>query len=299
MAIDIALLGCGHPEVADVLGVIASEPDVRLAAAWDSDRARVPPAIRGYVVADPETAIARASAVVICAPLAERPVLCARAARAGRPTLVQVPGAPDAAAAGQLVRELQRNRTPVRAARPRRELAALRRLRDAGRAGVLGRVSGVDAGLVVAEPAPMASRGNGNGPGRSFAELAIHLVDALAALGAPPRLDAVSLDGGDLGGAALGRWGGAPLTLRANVVSPDRGLRLALDGARATAVLRDGALELRNGDGGGDRWIGGPPDAGEPVRAFAERLRRRAFGRDSLAGAVRAQLVAERAQRLD
>ena len=298
MAIDIALLGCGHPEVADVLGVIASEPDVRLAAAWDSNRSQVPPPIRDYAVADPETAIGRATAVVICAPAAERPVLCARAARAGRPTLVQVPVAPDAEQAGRLARELARNRTPVMAALPLRELAALRRLRDAVRAGVLGRVSGVDAGLVAPDPAPV-SRSEPGRPGWGFIELAIHLVDALAALGEAPRLDAVSLDGGDLGGAALGRWGGAPLTLRANLVGPERGLRLTLDGARATAVLRDGALELRDGGGGGDRWIGGPPDAGEPVRAFAERLRRRAFPRDSLAGAVRAQLVAERTQRLD
>ena len=37
MAIDIALLGCGHPHVPDVLGVLASQPDLRLAAVWDKD----------------------------------------------------------------------------------------------------------------------------------------------------------------------------------------------------------------------------------------------------------------------
>jgi hypothetical protein len=31
VTIDAALLGCGHPHVPDVLGVVASEPDLRLA----------------------------------------------------------------------------------------------------------------------------------------------------------------------------------------------------------------------------------------------------------------------------
>jgi hypothetical protein len=48
--IDVALLGCAHPHVPDVLGVIASETDVRLAAVWDADRSAIPGAIAGAAV---------------------------------------------------------------------------------------------------------------------------------------------------------------------------------------------------------------------------------------------------------
>ncbi|MET0972856.1 MAG: Gfo/Idh/MocA family oxidoreductase, partial [Thermoleophilaceae bacterium] len=91
MPIDIALLGCGHPHVPDVLGVLASEPDLRLAAVWDEDRAAIPAAVSGAAVSRAETAIGRAHAVVICAPTDQRPALCVQAARAGRPILVEKP----------------------------------------------------------------------------------------------------------------------------------------------------------------------------------------------------------------
>ncbi len=304
MTIDIALLGCGGTELADVLGVIASEPDVRLAAAYDADRARIPAPIRDYAVSDPETAIARASAVVVGAPVRERPVLCARAARAGRPTLVQPPIAPTAAEARRLERELSRSRTPVLAAFHLRELPALARLRDAVRAGVLGRVSAVQATLAAAPAAGLDGRAAAEAADghHGFVALAVHVIDALSALGEPPRLEAVTLDGrsggGDLGGAALGRWGAAPLVVRANGASREPGLALVLEGARRTAALHEGTLELRDGPAAGDRWVGAPPDGAEAVRAFAERLRRRGFPRDPLPGAVRAQAIAERAPRL-
>src|SRR3954467_10779433 len=102
MPIDVALLGCAHPHVADVLGVLASEPDLRLAAAWDADPSAVPAAvagsaarpagapppsaapaaIAGSAVARAETAIRRADAVIICAPTHQRPALSTQAARA-------------------------------------------------------------------------------------------------------------------------------------------------------------------------------------------------------------------------
>jgi predicted dehydrogenase len=299
MAIEIALLGCRHPDLADVLGVIVAEPDVRLAAAWDADPASIPGSVRTYAVADAETAIARADAVVVCAPAEERPVLCVRAARAGRPVLVPAPIASDAAEAGRLARELGRSRTPVVPWLFLRELAALGRLRDALRAGVIGRVGAIEATLA-APPVRTPSR---EGHRRAFRDLAVHLLDALSFLGDQPRLDAVSLDlqsgGVDLGGAAVGRWGVVPLVVRASVATPGDGLRIAADGSRARAILSGGTLELRDADGDAQRWIGGPPDAGEAVRAFLERLRRRAFARDGLAGVVRAQAIAERAHRFD
>ena len=304
MPIDIALLGCAHPGLADVLGVVASEPDVRLAAVWDSDRALIPAPVRDYAVADAETAIGRASAVIVGAPIEERPALCARAARAGRPALVQVPLAPTATEAGRLVHELERHRTPVLAALPLREVAALGRLRATLRAGVLGRVSGVDAHLArIPVPGGPESARPGHRPTRhrrGFVELAVHLLDALSLLGETPRLDAVTLDartgGDDLGGAAVGRWGPAPLVVRGSLAAHAPQLRLALQGSRTSAVLRDGSLELRDGAGSPDRWIGAPPDPGEPVRAFVARLRRREFPRRPLAGPARAQAIAEQAQ---
>ena len=72
MPIEIALLGCAHPHVPDLLGVLASEPDLRLAAAWDADPSAVPPAIGGAAVGRARTAIGRADAVVICAPVDEQ-----------------------------------------------------------------------------------------------------------------------------------------------------------------------------------------------------------------------------------
>ena len=263
--------------------------------------------MRDYAVADAETAIGRADAVVISATVGERPVLCVRAARAGRPALVQMPLALTQVESRRLASELARHRTPVLPALPLRELPALARLRGSLRAGVLGRVSGVEA--VLRRSPPMGYDG-AVAPHRrrtpeathGFVELAVHLLDALALLGEPPRLDAVSLDvrsgGSDLGGAGLGRWGSAPLVVRASLAAADPGLRLVVDGARAGAELVDGALVLHDGAGSAQRWVGGPPDPGEPVRAFLARLRRRDFPRDPLAGVVRAQAVAERAQSL-
>src|SRR3954465_4249587 len=99
MPIDIALLGCAHPHVPDVLGVLASEPDLRLVAAWDADRSAIPGPISGVAVGRADSAIRRASAVVICAPTDQRPALCVQAARAGCPILVEEPGARTAAEA--------------------------------------------------------------------------------------------------------------------------------------------------------------------------------------------------------
>jgi predicted dehydrogenase len=138
----------------------------------------------------------------------------------------------------------------------------------------------------------------------ALGDLAIHLVDAFSALGDLPRLVAVSLDRdgagrGDVGGSALGRWRDVPITLRASSVTRPPGLELSISGARATAVLRDGALELVSDRGNPERWIGAPPDAGDALRAFAVRLRARRLGRDGLAPAIRAQEALERAVLLD
>src|SRR3954468_13906678 len=81
MPLDVPLLGCGHPHVPDVLGVLASEPDLRLVAAWDADPSAIPVAIAGAAVSRAETAIRRANAAVICAPTDQRPALCVQAAR--------------------------------------------------------------------------------------------------------------------------------------------------------------------------------------------------------------------------
>src|SRR3954469_6804212 len=113
MPIDVALLGCGHPDVPDVLGVLASEPDLRLVAVWDADPSAVPVAIGGAAVTRAETAIRRAHAVVVCAPTDQRPALCAQAAQAGRPLLVQPPVGRTAAEARTLEREVARSRTPA------------------------------------------------------------------------------------------------------------------------------------------------------------------------------------------
>jgi predicted dehydrogenase len=310
MPISISLLGCGHPHLSDLLGVIASEPDLRLAAAWDADRSAIPGAIANYVVSDAERAIRRADAVVVSAATDQRPELCVRAARAGRPVLVEKPIARTAAEARALAREISRSRTPAMPALFLRELAALHRLRGVLRAGLLGRLSAASASYLHAG----ALDGSFSGPCAwmrdparagvgALGDLAIHLVDAFAVLGEAPRVLAVSLDRdgagrGDVGGSALGRWRDVPLTLRASWVTRPPGLELSVSGARATAVLRDGSLELVSDSGSGERWVGAPPDAGDALRAFTARLRARRFGRDDLAPAIRAQEALERAIRL-
>jgi hypothetical protein len=145
MPISISLLGCGHPHLSDLLGVIASEPDLRLAAAWDADRSAIPGAIANYVVSDAERAIRRADAVVVIAATDQRPELCVRAARAGRPVLVEKPIARTAAEARALAREIARSRTPAMPALFLRELPALHRLQGVLRAGLLGRLSAASA----------------------------------------------------------------------------------------------------------------------------------------------------------
>ncbi len=308
MPIEISLLGCRHPHVSDVLGVIASEPDLRLAAAWDADPAAVPGPISSHSVRELDTAIGRASAVVICAPTDQRPGLCVRAARAGRPILVEVPVAGSAAAARAAAREVTRSRTPVYATLYLRELPALARLRAVIRAGLLGRASAVSASYLQAGAVDgsfgaglswmMDPRRSGTG---GLAALGVHLVDALAALArVPVMVGAVSPDRGqadrvDLGGTAVGRWGDVPLSLRTSWAARPEGLELQINGATASAVLRNGALELLAEDGARERWVGAPPDAGESLRAFAQRLRRRRLELDGLEGAIRAQEAIERA----
>jgi predicted dehydrogenase len=302
MPFDIALLGCAHPHVPDVLGVIASEPDLRLAAVWDADPSAIPGPVSAAAVSQAETAIGRAHAVVVCAPTDQRPALCVQAARAGRPILVEKPVAMTAAEARAVAREIGRSRTPAVAALFLRELPALQRLHAVLQERLLGRLASVSGSF--AHPGAVDGWFDGprawmRDPRRAgvggFGDMALHLVDALAALGdEPPRLAAVALDRdrpGDVGGAALGGWAGAPLTLRAGWASRPGGLELVVAGSAGTATLRDGVLEL----GPAERWVGAPPDAGEALRAFAGHLRARRFPRDGLAPAVRAQLVLESA----
>jgi len=312
MPIDIALLGCAHPHVPDVLGVLASEPDLRLVAAWDADPSAIPGAIAGVAVSRADTAIRRAAAVVVCAPTDQRPALCVQAARAGKPVLVEKPLARTATDARGVAREVARSRTPALAALHLRELPALARLGGVLRERLLGRLAGVSAAL----GHPGAADGWFDGPRAwmrdpnragvgGFGDLALHLVDALAALplNETPALAAVSLDRpgprqADLGGVGLGTWAGAPLTVRSSWAERPGGLELVVAGAAGTATLRDGVLELDRGGSGPERWVGAPPDAGEAVRAFAAHLRTRRFPRDGLAPAVRAQAVVEAAVRV-
>jgi predicted dehydrogenase len=312
MPIDVALLGCAHPHVPDVLGVLASEPDLRLVAAWDTDPSAIPAAIAGAAVARAETALRRANAAVICAPTDQRPALCVQAARAGCPMLVEKPIACTAAEARRVAREVGRGRTPAMAALFLRELPALARLAGVLRERLVGRLAGVTAALTH----PGAIDGWFDGPRAwmrdparagvgGFGDLALHIVDALVALRAdePPALHAVTLDRAgagraDVGGIALGTWAGAPLTVRASWATRPGGLEVVITGAAGTATLRDGVLELDRGGLEPERWVGPPPDAGEAVRAFANRLRTRRFARDGLAPAVAAQALLEAAVRV-
>jgi len=312
MPIDVALLGCAHPHVPDVLGVLASEPDLRLVAAWDADPSAIPAAIGGAAVSRADTALRRASAAIVCAPTDQRPALCVQAARAGCPILVEEPVARTAAEARAVAREIGRSRTPAMAALFLRELPALARLAGVLRERLLGRLGGVSAAL--AHPGAVDGWFDGprawmRDPERAglggFGDRALHVVDALAALRAdePPALHAVALDrpgGGraDVGGVGLGTWAGAPLTVRASWAQRPGGLEVVVAGSAGSATLRDGILELDRGRGEPERWIGPPPDAGEAVRAFANRLRARRFPRDGLAPAVQAQALLEAAVRV-
>ena len=67
MTVDVALLGCAHPHVPNVLGLLASEPQLRLVAAWDADPSAIPVAISGAAVLRAETALGRARALAASA----------------------------------------------------------------------------------------------------------------------------------------------------------------------------------------------------------------------------------------
>jgi predicted dehydrogenase len=310
MPIAVGLLGCEHPHVSDVLGVIVAEPDVRLASVWSGDRAAVPGEVSNYAVRDPDTAIGRADVVVVCAPTAERPQLCIRAARAGRPILVETPLAARAPEARAVAREIARSRTPAYPVLFLRQLPALGRLRAALRAEVLGRVSAVGASYLSSSA---LAGGSARAPAwrqdarwagvGGMVDLGIHLIDALTAVGSRPRLDAVSVDRrargrADVGGVAVGRWGEAPLSLRVSQVVRPGGLELVVNGSGATAVLRDGTLELVGDHGAPERWVGAPPDPAEAVRAFFARLRSRRLDLNGLRDALAAHEVLERAAAL-
>jgi predicted dehydrogenase len=303
--IDVALLGCAHPHVPDVLGVIASEPDLRLVAAWDEDPSVIPSVLGGQAVGRAETAIRRAHAVVVCAPADQRPALCAAAAQAGRPVLVEKPVALSAADGTLLIRELERSRTPAMPALFLRRLPALERLRGVLRERLLGRIASIDA--TYAHAGALDGRLDGpaawlRDPARAgvgpFGDLALHLLDAIGLLGReePPRLAAVALEG--LGGTGLGSWAGVPLTVRASWATRPGGLQITIAGERGTAVLHGGTLELVGASGEPERWVGAPPEAGEALRGFADALRTRRFPRDGLEPAVRAQATLEAAVRV-
>jgi predicted dehydrogenase len=309
MPIDVALLGCGHPHVSDVLGVIASEPDVRLVAVWDADPSSIPAVIADFAAGHAETAIRRGHVAVICAPTDQRPALVSQAARAGRPLLVQAPIGRTSAEARAVHREVQRSRTPARATLLLRELPALHRLRGVLAERLLGRIAAVSASL--AHAGAVAGWFEGptawmRDPARAgvggFGELGLQLVDALATLPAdePPRLSAVALDRDgprrtDLGGAALGTWGGVPLSVRTSWAARPGGLELVVSGATGSAIVRDGVLEVVRETGIPERWVGAPPDPGDALRAFLQRLRTDRLERDGLAPAVRAQEIVEAA----
>jgi predicted dehydrogenase len=307
MPIAVSLLGCEHPHVADVLGVIVSEADVRLASVWSADRSAVPGPVSSYAVRDPDTAIARADTVVICASLDDRPHLAVRAARAGRPILVWTPVAVSAAEASAVAREIVRSRTPAYPSLFLRQLPALGRLRAVLRSDLLGRLSAVSAGYLSsaalggAPPAGGARFEDARRPRvGGMTDLGIHLVDALVALGARPRLDAISIDRRgrgrtDVGGVAVGRWADVPLSLRASQIVRPGGIELVVNGSSATATLRDGTLELVSDQGAPERWVGAPPDPAEAVRAFLQRLRTRRLDLNGLQDAIRAHEVLERA----
>jgi predicted dehydrogenase len=303
--IDVALLGCAHPHVPDVLGLLAAEPDLRLAAVWDADPGAIPSVLGGLAVTRAETAVRRAHAVVVCAPTDQRPALVAASAQAGRPVLVEKPVALRAADGQALLRELERSRTPAMPALHLRRLPALERLRGLLRERMLGRIAGVDAAY--AHAGALDGRLDGpaawiRDPARAgvgpFGDLALHLVDALAVLAPddPPRLSAVALD--DLGGTGLGTWAGVPMTVRTSWAVRPGGLELTVSGERGTAILREGTLEVHRDAGEPERWVGAPPDAAESLRAFAEALRSRRFPREGLAPAVRAQMTLEAAVRI-
>ena len=131
-----------------------------------------------------------------------------------------------------------------------RELPALRRLRDVLRERLVGRLAAASAAFGHAGavdgwfggPTAWMRDARRAGVG-GFGDLALHLVDALSALGAdePPRLAAVTLDRdgagtADIGGSAVGTWAGAPLTVRASWAVRPGGLELAVAGSAGTAV---------------------------------------------------------------
>jgi predicted dehydrogenase len=307
MPIDLALLGCAHPHVPDVLGVLAAEPDLRLVAAWDADRSAIPGPISNLAVGRAESAIRTADAVLICAPTDQRPTLCAQAARAGRPLLVEKPIARTAAEARQLAREVQRSRTPAMVALHLRQVPAIARLATVMWEGLLGRLSSVRA----SQAHPGALDGWFDGPVAwyrdreragvgGFGDLGFNLVDLLGALPGdePPRLATVAVDRDDVGGTALGTWNGVPLAIHASWAERPGGLEVVVRGAAATATVRGGTLELEREAGRPERWVGAPPDAGEAVRAFAAALRTRRLPRDGLAAAVRVQETLEAAIRV-
>jgi hypothetical protein len=66
-------------------------------------------------------------------------------------------------------------------------------------------------------------------------------------------------------------------------------------GATGTAILRDGVLEVVRETGAPERWVGAPPDPGEALRGFLQRLRADRLPRDGLAAAVRAQEIVQAA----
>ena len=237
------------------------------------------------------TAISRADAAVIAAPTDPRPALCVEAARAGRPLLVEEPVALSAGDA-RGSRRVGRSRTPALAALFLRELPALRPARGraaraAGRAPrrrVGGGHTRARSTAGSAARAPGCATRRGPASAASGTSRCICSTRSRRSRGRAPGTGGgrARPPGTGAGTSAASRSapGGARRSGCARAGRRGRRVRARRRGLRRHGDAARGRARARRGTGEPERWVGPPPDAGEALRAFAERLRARRFARD-------------------
>ena len=198
--LDVALVGCAHIHMTDVVQVFAARTDARVSAVWDAEPARAErwAAALGAFGVDDLSQIWRdpgIGAVVVMSETSRHEELVTSAAQAGKDLYVEKPLAVDAAGARAAAEAVCRADVKFHVGYHLRQVPAHQALRELVRRGRLGRIvrlrgrfahSGALHDIFADCPWMMEPEAAGFG---GFGDLGIHLLDQLCLLADCPVLE--------------------------------------------------------------------------------------------------------------
>lgn len=198
--VGVALLGCAHIHMADVVQVFAARSDARVRAVWDAEPARAErwAAALGALHLDDQSRIWRdpgVEAVVVMSETSRHVELVTSAAQAGKDIYLEKPLAVDAAGARSVAEAVTRADVKFHVGYHLRQVPAHQALRELVRRGRLGRIvrlrgrfahNGALQGIFADCPWMMEPEAAGFG---GFGDLGVHLLDLLCLLADCPVLE--------------------------------------------------------------------------------------------------------------